>query len=62
MGPPMPTVNRKAQEAAAAVVQAAANSAQSRYASKTERAVCHVTSTSPAFPPVFKSSGAWLYM
>lgn len=34
MGPPMPTVNRKAQEAAAAVMQAAANSAQSRYASK----------------------------
>lgn len=32
MGPPMPTVNRKAQEAAAAVMQAAANSAQSRYA------------------------------
>lgn len=31
MGPPMPTVNRKAQEAAAAVMQAAANSAQSRY-------------------------------
>lgn len=30
MGPPMPTVNRKAQEAAAAVMQAAANSAQSR--------------------------------
>ncbi|KAB0379553.1 hypothetical protein FD755_007337 [Muntiacus reevesi] len=29
MGPPMPTVNRKAQEAAAAVMQAAANSAQS---------------------------------
>lgn len=34
MGPPMPTVNRKAQEAAAAVMQAAANSAQSRYASR----------------------------
>uniref|UniRef100_K7FQH5 AT-rich interaction domain 1B n=1 Tax=Pelodiscus sinensis TaxID=13735 RepID=K7FQH5_PELSI len=34
MGPPMPTVNRKAQEAAAAVMQAAANSAQSRYESK----------------------------
>ncbi|XP_075453086.1 AT-rich interactive domain-containing protein 1B isoform X6 [Ascaphus truei] len=30
MGPPMPNVNRKAQEAAAAVMQAAANSAQSR--------------------------------
>ncbi|XP_053566930.1 AT-rich interactive domain-containing protein 1B isoform X3 [Bombina bombina] len=30
MGPPMPSVNRKAQEAAAAVMQAAANSAQSR--------------------------------
>ncbi|XP_063299487.1 AT-rich interactive domain-containing protein 1B isoform X3 [Pelobates fuscus] len=30
MGPPMPTVNRKAQEAAAAVMQAAANSAQNR--------------------------------
>ncbi|XP_060061238.1 AT-rich interactive domain-containing protein 1B isoform X3 [Erinaceus europaeus] len=30
MGPPMPTINRKAQEAAAAVMQAAANSAQSR--------------------------------
>lgn len=39
MGPPMPTVNRKAQEAAAAVMQAAANSAQSRYASKTGQAV-----------------------
>lgn len=38
MGPPMPTVNRKAQEAAAAVMQAAANSAQSRYA--VGRAVC----------------------
>jgi AT-rich interactive domain-containing protein 1 len=35
MGPPMPTVNRKAQEAAAAVMQAAANSAQSRYATPT---------------------------
>lgn len=34
MGPPMPTVNRKAQEAAAAVMQAAANSAQSRYATQ----------------------------
>ncbi|XP_026560827.1 AT-rich interactive domain-containing protein 1B isoform X4 [Pseudonaja textilis] len=33
MGPPMPTVNRKAQEAAAAVMQAAANSAQSRQGS-----------------------------
>ncbi|XP_070589879.1 AT-rich interactive domain-containing protein 1B isoform X8 [Erythrolamprus reginae] len=33
MGPPMPTVNRKAQEAAAAVMQAAANSAQSRQSS-----------------------------
>ncbi|XP_030054247.1 AT-rich interactive domain-containing protein 1B-like isoform X1 [Microcaecilia unicolor] len=33
MGPPMPTVNRKAQEAAAAVMQAAANSAQSRHTS-----------------------------
>ncbi|XP_048457479.1 AT-rich interactive domain-containing protein 1B-like isoform X3 [Rhincodon typus] len=30
MGPPMATVNRKAQEAAAAVMQAAANSAQNR--------------------------------
>ncbi|XP_029452574.1 AT-rich interactive domain-containing protein 1B isoform X1 [Rhinatrema bivittatum] len=30
MGPPVPTVNRKAQEAAAAVMQAAANSAQNR--------------------------------
>nr|XP_014343369.1 PREDICTED: AT-rich interactive domain-containing protein 1B isoform X4 [Latimeria chalumnae] len=30
MGPPMPSVNRKAQEAAAAVMQAAANSAQNR--------------------------------
>lgn len=30
MGPPIPSVNRKAQEAAAAVMQAAANSAQSR--------------------------------
>lgn len=33
MGPPMPSVNRKAQEAAAAVMQAAANSAQSRQGS-----------------------------
>lgn len=48
MGPPMPTVNRKAQEAAAAVMQAAANSAQSRYASKTGH-VGHVASTSPSF-------------
>lgn len=31
MGPPIPSVNRKAQEAAAAVMQAAANSAQNRY-------------------------------
>lgn len=62
MGPPMPTVNRKAQEAAAAVMQAAANSVQSRYASKTEQAVCHMTDTSPSFPVVFKSSSAWLYM
>uniref|UniRef100_H3AYM4 AT-rich interaction domain 1B n=1 Tax=Latimeria chalumnae TaxID=7897 RepID=H3AYM4_LATCH len=31
MGPPMPSVNRKAQEAAAAVMQAAANSAQNSY-------------------------------
>ncbi|XP_038618713.1 AT-rich interactive domain-containing protein 1B isoform X2 [Tachyglossus aculeatus] len=30
MGPPLPTVNRKAQEAAAAVMQAAANSAHNR--------------------------------
>ncbi|XP_041034668.1 AT-rich interactive domain-containing protein 1B isoform X2 [Carcharodon carcharias] len=30
MGPPMATINRKAQEAAAAVMQAAANSAQNR--------------------------------
>ncbi|KAM5163360.1 AT-rich interactive domain-containing protein 1B isoform 2-T2 [Mantella aurantiaca] len=30
MGPPIPSVNRKAQEAAAAVMQAAANSAQNR--------------------------------
>lgn len=62
MGPPMPTVNRKAQEAAAAVMQAAANSAQSRYASEIARAVCHVTNTSPAFPLVFKSSSDWLYL
>lgn len=34
MGPPMAAVNRKAQEAAAAVMQAAANSAQNRYAKK----------------------------
>eukprot|EP00062_Callorhinchus_milii_P019668 gi/632974461/ref/XP_007903690.1/ PREDICTED: AT-rich interactive domain-containing protein 1B isoform X2 [Callorhinchus milii] len=35
MGPPMGTVNRKAQEAAAAVMQAAANSAQNRQAGYT---------------------------
>uniref|UniRef100_UPI00398ED2EB AT-rich interactive domain-containing protein 1B isoform X5 n=1 Tax=Pristiophorus japonicus TaxID=55135 RepID=UPI00398ED2EB len=35
MGPPMATVNRKAQEAAAAVMQAAANSAQNRQAGYT---------------------------
>lgn len=49
MGPPMPTVNRKAQEAAAAVMQAAANSAQSRYASKTSRLCTLVTSTAHPF-------------
>lgn len=41
MGPPMPTVNRKAQEAAAAVMQAAANSAQSRYASRGQDLRCY---------------------
>lgn len=50
MGPPMPTVNRKAQEAAAAVMQAAANSAQSRYASETGRAVCPHDRHQPFLP------------
>lgn len=50
MGPPMPTVNRKAQEAAAAVMQAAANSAQSRYASETGRAVCPHDRHQPILP------------
>ncbi|ELK09924.1 AT-rich interactive domain-containing protein 1B [Pteropus alecto] len=52
MGPPMPTVNRKAQEAAAAVMQAAANSAQSRNVpSSTPRQLhgteCHATPRNP---------------
>lgn len=62
MGPPMPTVNRKAQEAAAAVMQAAANSAQSRYASETGRAVCPRDRHQPILPSVFQSSSACVCM
>ncbi|MBZ3871292.1 AT-rich interactive domain-containing protein 1B [Sciurus carolinensis] len=58
MGPPMPTVNRKAQEAAAAVMQAAANSAQSRQGSfpgMNQSGL--VASSSPYSQPMNNSSG-----
>lgn len=63
MGPPMPTVNRKAQEAAAAVMQAAANSAQSRYASEIGWAVCaHMTNTQPSLSYIQKHQCVALHM
>nr|XP_035956785.1 AT-rich interactive domain-containing protein 1B isoform X7 [Halichoerus grypus] len=58
MGPPMPTVNRKAQEAAAAVMQAAANSAQSRqgtFPGMNQSGL--MASSSPYSQPVNNSSG-----
>ncbi|XP_021093588.1 AT-rich interactive domain-containing protein 1B isoform X2 [Heterocephalus glaber] len=58
MGPPMPTVNRKAQEAAAAVMQAAANSAQSRqgnFPGMNQSGL--MTSSSPYSQPMNNSSG-----
>ncbi|KAF6112730.1 AT-rich interaction domain 1B [Phyllostomus discolor] len=58
MGPPMPTVNRKAQEAAAAVMQAAANSAQSRQGSFPGMNPSGlVASSSPYSQPMNNSSG-----
>uniref|UniRef100_A0A8C7ENL6 AT-rich interaction domain 1B n=1 Tax=Neovison vison TaxID=452646 RepID=A0A8C7ENL6_NEOVI len=58
MGPPMPTVNRKAQEAAAAVMQAAANSAQSRQGSFPGMNQSGLmASSSPYSQPVNNSSG-----
>ena len=58
MGPPMPTVNRKAQEAAAAVMQAAANSAQSRqgaFPGMNQSGL--MASSSPYSQPMNNSSG-----
>ncbi|XP_041902853.1 AT-rich interactive domain-containing protein 1B-like isoform X3 [Corvus kubaryi] len=58
MGPPMPTVNRKAQEAAAAVMQAAANSAQSRqgnFPAMNQSSI--MGSSSPYTQPMNNSSG-----
>ncbi|XP_076189916.1 AT-rich interactive domain-containing protein 1B isoform X6 [Aptenodytes patagonicus] len=58
MGPPMPTVNRKAQEAAAAVMQAAANSAQSRqgnFPAMNQSGI--MGSSSPYTQPMTNSSG-----
>nr|KAF6461405.1 AT-rich interaction domain 1B [Molossus molossus] len=58
MGPPMPTVNRKAQEAAAAVMQAAANSAQSRqggFPGLNQSGL--MTSSSPYSQPMNSSAG-----
>ncbi|KGL95407.1 AT-rich interactive domain-containing protein 1B, partial [Charadrius vociferus] len=58
MGPPMPTVNRKAQEAAAAVMQAAANSAQSRqgnFPAMNQSGI--MGSSSPYTQPMNNSSG-----
>ncbi|XP_057262388.1 AT-rich interactive domain-containing protein 1B isoform X4 [Pezoporus wallicus] len=58
MGPPMPTVNRKAQEAAAAVMQAAANSAQSRqgnFPAMNQTGI--MGSSSPYTQPMNNSSG-----
>uniref|UniRef100_A0A7N9IC04 AT-rich interaction domain 1B n=1 Tax=Macaca fascicularis TaxID=9541 RepID=A0A7N9IC04_MACFA len=58
MGPPMPTVNRKAQEAAAAVMQAAANSAQSRQGSFPGMNQSGLmASSSPYSQPMNNSSG-----
>uniref|UniRef100_A0A452J197 ARID domain-containing protein n=1 Tax=Gopherus agassizii TaxID=38772 RepID=A0A452J197_9SAUR len=58
MGPPMPTVNRKAQEAAAAVMQAAANSAQSRQGSFPGMNQSGIMgSSSPYTQPMNNSSG-----
>uniref|UniRef100_A0A8C8VQU3 AT-rich interaction domain 1B n=1 Tax=Pelusios castaneus TaxID=367368 RepID=A0A8C8VQU3_9SAUR len=58
MGPPMPTVNRKAQEAAAAVMQAAANSAQSRQGSFPGMNQSGIMgSNSPYTQPMNNSSG-----
>ncbi|XP_069929448.1 AT-rich interactive domain-containing protein 1B isoform X20 [Oryctolagus cuniculus] len=58
MGPPMPTVNRKAQEAAAAVMQAAANSAQSRQGSfPGVNQSGLMASSSPYSQPMNNSSG-----
>uniref|UniRef100_UPI00398ECFFD AT-rich interactive domain-containing protein 1B isoform X7 n=1 Tax=Pristiophorus japonicus TaxID=55135 RepID=UPI00398ECFFD len=51
MGPPMATVNRKAQEAAAAVMQAAANSAQNR--PPYIRSPGYPSQTGPGGRPVF---------
>ncbi|XP_067845206.1 AT-rich interactive domain-containing protein 1B-like isoform X4 [Heptranchias perlo] len=51
MGPPMATVNRKAQEAAAAVMQAAANSAQNRL--PYIRSPGYPSQTGPGGRPVF---------
>uniref|UniRef100_A0A8B9U4S9 AT-rich interaction domain 1B n=1 Tax=Anas zonorhyncha TaxID=75864 RepID=A0A8B9U4S9_9AVES len=58
MGPPMPSVNRKAQEAAAAVMQAAANSAQSRqgnFPAMNQSGI--MGSSSPYTQPMNNSSG-----
>uniref|UniRef100_A0A663MC44 AT-rich interaction domain 1B n=1 Tax=Athene cunicularia TaxID=194338 RepID=A0A663MC44_ATHCN len=58
MGPPMPTVNRKAQEAAAAVMQAAANSAQGRqgnFPAMNQSGI--MGSSSPYTQPMNNSSG-----
>ncbi|KFQ93600.1 AT-rich interactive domain-containing protein 1B, partial [Nipponia nippon] len=58
MGPPMPTVNRKAQEAAAAVMQAAANSAQTRqgnFPAMNQSGI--MGSSSPYTQPMNNSSG-----
>nr|XP_033792895.1 AT-rich interactive domain-containing protein 1B isoform X2 [Geotrypetes seraphini] len=58
MGPPMPTVNRKAQEAAAAVMQAAANSTQSRHTNFPGMNQSGILgSSSPYGQPVNSSSG-----
>ncbi|XP_058879464.1 AT-rich interactive domain-containing protein 1B isoform X2 [Acipenser ruthenus] len=52
MGPPLPSINRKAQEAAAAVIQAAAGSAHSRLA--------YVKS--PVYPSQAGSGGQGMFM
>ncbi|XP_048457481.1 AT-rich interactive domain-containing protein 1B-like isoform X6 [Rhincodon typus] len=57
MGPPMATVNRKAQEAAAAVMQAAANSAQNRQTGYTGMNQSSMMGSSPPYSqPVNNSS------